>query len=368
MDPFGKGALNIFNLGEAPGESDDQRGRQWQGKTGRMLQRAYSDLGVDLFKDCVNLNSTNCRPSSKDGNNRTPTNDEIAACRTRVLKGINQHKPHVIILLGGCAVSSVIGHRWKKDLGGIFRWRGWTIPDRDFNAWLCPVFHPNFVERADREILTIWTQDLERALSMRDEPLPKWKDESKQVTIIEDLSPLANITGPAALDWETTGLKPHDTSRHEIISGSVCDRDDHVWAFMFPKDRQNLARLKRFLVGPAKKIASNMKFEHTWAWEQLHVEIRNWLFDTMLASHVLDNRPEISGLKFQTYVNFGLADYSSEVEKFLRASGKDANEENKIRELVKTKDGRKKLLTYNGMDSIFEFRLAMKQMKIMGLL
>ena len=63
------------------------------------------------------------------------------------LKIIEKYKPKVIILLGGSSLLSMIGYRWKKDLGGITKWRGWTIPDRDFKAWICPTFHPSYVDR-----------------------------------------------------------------------------------------------------------------------------------------------------------------------------------------------------------------------------
>jgi len=164
MQPFGRFKKRILNVGEAPGETEDRRGKQWQGKTGRLLQRMYHKLGIDLFEDCLNINAVNCRPLTKRGSNRSPTSHEIACCRKRVLDLIKEYKPHLIVCLGNPAIESLIGHRWKKDLGGITKWRGWTIPDRDFKAWLCPTFHPSYVNRMDRqEVDTIWEQDLKRA-------------------------------------------------------------------------------------------------------------------------------------------------------------------------------------------------------------
>ncbi|MBU0847621.1 hypothetical protein KKH23_10585 [Patescibacteria group bacterium] len=124
MEPFGNFRKGILNIGEAPGETEDKRGKQWQGKVGRILKRTYRKLGIDLFEDCLNINAINCRPTTKNGNNRTPTPQEIACCRSRVMKTIEEYHPKVIILLGGSAIFSFLGHRWKKDLGGIFKWRG----------------------------------------------------------------------------------------------------------------------------------------------------------------------------------------------------------------------------------------------------
>ena len=37
MKPFGNFKKGILNIGEAPGDIEDQRGKPWQGKTGQLL-------------------------------------------------------------------------------------------------------------------------------------------------------------------------------------------------------------------------------------------------------------------------------------------------------------------------------------------
>ena len=142
-----------------------------------MLQKTYKKLGIDLFDDCLNINAVNCRPS-EDGENRTPVNYEIECCRKFVLQTIIKYKPKVIILLGNSAIYSIIGHRWKKDFGGINKWRGWTIPDQDFKAWICPTFHPSYIERGDSDDIAkvIWEQDLTRAIHKIKEPFYVYKE------------------------------------------------------------------------------------------------------------------------------------------------------------------------------------------------
>jgi uracil-DNA glycosylase family 4 len=342
---------------------EDRRGKQWQGKVGQVLQEAYKELGFDLFRDCLNTNTICCRPTNKDGN-RPPTPNEVSCCRSRLLNVIETNKPHVIMMFGQHAISSIIGPRWKSDLGTISKWRGWTIPDRDLNAWLCPTFHPSYVERGDKEIRTIWMQDLERALCLVNKPLPEYEDETQQVAIVKDLSFLDSLKGPVAFDYETTGLKPHDTSKHKIICMGVCNDPKRAYAFMMPEDPTQLDCIRALLQGQRGKIAQNMKFEHTWTHNLLGYEVKHWIWDTMLATHVMDNRPDVTGLKFQVYVNFGVVDYSSEVAPFLKAKDqKNGNAVNQIEALTTSLTGKKKLLKYCGMDALFEFRLAMKQMK-----
>ena len=375
MAPFGNFHKGILNVGEAPGETEDKKGRQWQGKVGRRLQRAYKRLGVDLFEDCLNINSANCRPTDGKGNNREPTPYEISCCRSRVLKTIALHKPKVIVALGNSAIASLIGHRWKKDLGGISKWRGWTIPDRDLGGWVCPVFHPSFVERAEgQEVETIWEQDLERALGMMDIPFPHFEDERPLIEIDPNpdlifgrvCAPLGDIT-PVAIDYETTGLKPHAPG-HRVVCAAVAYHDKSASAFMVPTSRKGRESFLRFLANPdIGKMAHNMKFEQAWSVVRLRQSVENWLWDSMLAAHILDNRKGVTGLKFQAYVNFGAVGYESEVEEFLRAKdNKNGNAYNRIMELVEKPGGREKLLMYCGLDALYEYRLAMMQMNKMG--
>src|SRR4030066_1575758 len=62
MQPFGNFQKKIMVIGEAPGEIEDNKGKPWQGKSGQLLQKTFGDLGIDLFEDCVNVNSVSCRP------------------------------------------------------------------------------------------------------------------------------------------------------------------------------------------------------------------------------------------------------------------------------------------------------------------
>ena len=87
----------------------------------------------------------------------------------------------------------------------------------------------------------------------------------------------------------------------------------------------------------------------------------------MLAAHVLDNRPGITGLKFQSYINFGIIEYDSLISPYLRGvEANNANSLNRIYNLLKTRKGRKDLLFYNAMDALLTYRLALIQMEKMG--
>lgn len=366
IKPFGKFKKRIMNIGESPSDADDQKGKPWQGKEGRILRSMYEKLGIDLFEDCINLNAINCYT------HKSPSNNEINCCRGKVLKAIEEYKPHIIVLFGNIAVQSVIGHRWKKNLGGISKWRGWTIPDRDFNAWICPVFLPSYVlnEDSNPAVQRVWELDMSRILKKMDDKIVYQDELSKVVKLTEQtaieskLAELCLSTSPITVDFETTGIKPHRKG-HKVACISIADIDGNAFVFPKPKKKKGMFELKRLFSSQVGKIAHNMKYEDTWAVERLH-PIQNWVWDTMLAAHIIDNRPGISGLKFQTYVNFGVNDYDSEINPFLQSSNESGNELNKVFDAPEDQ-----LLEYCGLDTIYTYQLAkmqMKQMKMEDLL
>jgi uracil-DNA glycosylase family 4 len=366
MPPYGDFRLKILNVGEAPGQTEDERGKPWQGKAGLRLQHEYQKLGVDLFEDCLNVNSANCRPPR----NRAPTNNEIACCRVQVVNPtLKKYAPHTIILLGGIAIESIIGQHWKKDLGAVSKWRGLTIPDQTLKAWLCPVYHPSYIEReqARDEVATIWRQDLERAIDTIHKKLPIFGDPRDQVVLLRGDDDITTILERiargeegdlVAFDYETSGLKPQ-AEGHRIVCASVAT-EEHTYAFMMS---DGIARAWcRFLKSEIRKVAHNLKFEDTWSKVIFGVDVQNWFWDTMLAAHVLDNRRGITSLKFQTYMCFGVAGYDATIEPYLESSEKKAsgNSFNRIEQAI-TDLGENEVLAYCGLDSLFTKLLAVKQ-------
>jgi len=387
MQPHGLGKRGILFIAEAPGGDEDKLGYQLVGQAGKLLRNRCKQFDIDIDRDAVKVNAVNCRPIDAKGNNRKPTTKEIDYCRPMVWKAIKEMKPKLIILLGGVAVESFLGHRWKHGpLGGINRWRGWTIPDRDAGAWVCPTFHPSFVSRSvnvegvrghdeytkrQPVVDVIFRQDLERAFDLLDIAFPYlpiydlahekqkvWLFTKKQDVIYELKKILDSELELIAFDFETTGLKPHREG-HEIVCASIATRGESAVSFMMQDEKVKEQFAKILMSNRIGKIAHNLQFEDAWS-RHFGMPVRNWKWDSMIAAHVLDNRPGITGLKFQVYVNFGVVDYDSHLAPYLRGN-KDANSFNRIREAPQDE-----LLTYCGLDALFEYRLAEKQMEVMG--
>jgi len=351
----------ILNIGSMPSDTEDRRGKPFQSKYGRLLEETYHTLGIDLWEDCLNTYAIKCAPK------QAPTPYQLDCCRKYLLKVIEEYKPKVIVVFGEEALYSILGKRWKNSLGNIEKWQGFQIPDQDLLAYICPTFSLETAWEAPYKIeKLLFKEDLKKAVAVSKFTFPKYK-EPKITYLEDDLSVLNTIkTGIIAFDYETTGLKPH-AAGHKIKCASVAINEDTVYSFIMPDTKQMRKPftdlLQNKMIG---KIAQNMKFEDTWTKERLKIPVNNWVYDTMLATHIVDNRSDITGLKFQTYVQFGVVDYAGEVAPYLKAvDDGNGNSINRIEELLEKPNGKELVLKYCALDSIFEYRLAMLTKKSM---
>ena len=369
MEPTGRGKRGILVVAEAPGQTEDETGTQLIGKVGQRFRRTLEALHIDLDNDCIKTNACRCRPRDSDGNNRPPTNEEVAACRSYVFELIKDFKPTVILALGGSALYSLLQGRWKHDSDyKVQRWRGLTIPDHELNVWLCPTFHPSFVERSDYNapaVDVIWQRDLKAAIHLAGQtllkkPIPEVTQLRTPARITQYLHGIYKHSTIIAFDYETTGLKPYGKD-HRIVSCSMAEDMDMAYAWLWKdidaeglKVYQAIMQSKRI-----KKIAANIKFEHVWTRQKLGFEIQGWWWDTVTAAHVIDNRRGNGSVAFQSYTRLGVMDFKSDTQYLLKAP--DSNSLNQI-DKIPVDD----LLQRNGLDSAYEWGIAMDQRAQMG--
>lgn len=369
MAPSGEGKLGILVVAEAPGKTEDEKGIQLIGEAGQVLRRAMKEVGLDLDRDCRKTNAVCCRPPK----NRVPRPKEINCCRSRLWKEIEEFKPKLIILLGATAARSFLQHRWKKDFPKITALRGWVAPDRDSSCWAAYTFHPSFVLRSEGipAVEDTFVRDLQLAKRHLDKPFPKplkdrielMKNPAKIRRLLLDL--MTNAPELTALDYEASGLKLHRKG-HFIRTAAIAFRDvegrDRAFAFpMLDELRQDFAR---FLCYPnISKVAHNIPYEEMAGRAVLGVRTAGWARDTLLGAHFIDSRNGTSGLKFQTYVQFGIPDYSSHLERFLTSvgEGEDADDGNAMNKVADAPLD--ELLRYNALDCLHTLRLARRQGK-----
>jgi len=364
MSVTGEGRMGVLVVAEAPGREEDKRNTQLIGPAGQTLRRYLRELDVDLDRDCWKTNAVICYPG------RNPTAEEVRACRPNLLRDIRELEPRMILLLGGSAVSSLIGWLWRENPGKVGRWVGWRIPSQRLNAWVCPTYHPSYVMRTentgewtkDRErmrvVSVMFREHLRRAFELKGRPWserPKFEKRVRMLLTVEeavravDSFPCGKLDVPVAFDFETNMLKP-DSEQAEIVS---CSMSNGVETIAFMLHGAVSDAFKRFLRSSVPKIAHNAKFEDRWSRRVLKTPVRRWHWCTMQAAHVLDNRRGISGLKFQAFVRLGQEAYDDHVAPYLEGS---SNLPNRIRQL----DVRD-LLLYNGLDSLLAWRLYRKQ-------
>lgn len=359
MPVDGRGRRRVMITGEAPGAREDEEGRPFVGKSGAYLDSVLTKLGVDMRRDCWLTNAAVCRPP---GNDLDPK--AVDYCRPNLLKAIADHKPDTIILLGGTAVDSLLGHLWKDDVGGINRWAGFRIPNHKPNCWICPTFHPSYLLREKDPVLdAMFRRHLRAAFAADGSPWPDGPpDYESQVEVILDADEAAARVdryraGLVAFDFETDRLKP-DHRDSDLVACSVCWEGQETVSFPW-RGAVRAAMLELFENPDVGKIASNLKMEERWCRARLGVRVRGWDWDTMLGAHALDPRGRVTGLKFQAYARLGCPDYSTHIKPFLESTDKGGT--NRVREV-----GITSLLRYCGLDSLLEYHVAEHQKKEMG--
>ncbi|MDF1537688.1 MAG: uracil-DNA glycosylase [Candidatus Thorarchaeota archaeon] len=113
----GEGPVNakVMFIGEAPGAKEDETGRPFVGRSGKLLRSLIAEAG--LAEDEVFITSI---LKSRPPKNRTPKKSESEACMPYLERQIETINPQVIVLVGGVAISNLIGP-WKlADAHGRF--------------------------------------------------------------------------------------------------------------------------------------------------------------------------------------------------------------------------------------------------------
>lgn len=138
-------------VGEGPGAEEDKRGEPFVGPAGQLLDAMLAAIGLARGQDVYIANAVKCRPPQ----NRTPTPDEIGACRPYLERQIDMLKPRLIVLLGKAAVQAVLGkdEAMARLRGEVFEYRG--IP-------VIATYHPAYYLRSPLEKARGW-EDLCRA-------------------------------------------------------------------------------------------------------------------------------------------------------------------------------------------------------------
>ncbi len=135
---FGIGNPNspIMIIGEGPGEQEDKTGIPFVGKAGQLLDKILESANLIRDRDIYIANVVKCRPPG----NRTPLQDEIAACSVFLQKQLELSQAFIILLAGSTALKALIDPNASitRQRGEWIEWKG---------KWVMPVFHPSYLLR-----------------------------------------------------------------------------------------------------------------------------------------------------------------------------------------------------------------------------
>jgi len=143
---FGAGTsqAKLVFVGEGPGADEDAQGLPFVGAAGQLLTRIIE--AIQLTRDQVYIcNIVKCRPPS----NRTPEEDEIAACSPFMFRQIESIRPRVICCLGAVAAQTVLGTKTAvgKLRGRFHDYRGIQV---------MPTWHPAYLLRNPNAKRDVW--------------------------------------------------------------------------------------------------------------------------------------------------------------------------------------------------------------------
>jgi uracil-DNA glycosylase family 4 len=147
---FARGNPNarIMMIGEAPGRDEDLEGRPFVGRAGRLLDKMLGAINL-TEADVYITNVVYWRPPG----NRTPTPQEVEACKPFLERQIELVAPSVLVLLGGAAAKQVLATD-----EGIMKLRGkWrTLPSAGREVKTMATLHPAFLLRTPAAKRQVW--------------------------------------------------------------------------------------------------------------------------------------------------------------------------------------------------------------------
>lgn len=138
---FGEGnpAASLMLIGEAPGREEDEQGKPFIGRSGRLLTASLSQAGIQRSEIFI-TNIVKCRPP----NNRAPRPAESSTCQKLLLwHQIAIIQPKIIATIGACALEPFLtplqtGLKITQLHGQAFESK---------NILIVPLFHPAYILR-----------------------------------------------------------------------------------------------------------------------------------------------------------------------------------------------------------------------------
>jgi uracil-DNA glycosylase family 4 len=362
MKHTGEGEKGVLIIAEQPGPDEDKDNTQLIGRTGQWFRQKLRMRGLKLDRDFWKINAVNCYSENK------PTNTQVQCCKPLVDNTIKELNPDMIWLLGEYALRSFYMGRFKEKKPT--RWRNLCIPDRDTQAWIVPMFHPSFATRNDKDpnIMATYDRDLDHAVSWIGREFPKLGGENQCIQVLTDVSEICKMLDYIIdaewnifHDYETNSKKPY-WPKSKALTMSIATSSDKAYSFPLkyrshftPQQYARIKkRIRKIMLNPnIHKRAHNLQFENSWTRNMFGVVPTSTDWCTMVTAHVIDGRRKYTGLKFQSYLHWGMPEYDKEIKPYKRGHPYNKMEQVDLYDL----------LHYGGLDSLLGQRLLEIQVK-----
>lgn len=135
----GNPEAKLMIVGEAPGPRENEIGKPFVGRAGKLLDEILGAVNFDPEQDVFISNSVFRMPPGEDKNFRKPTNDEIEGYKPYLLELIRLVDPTIMLLAGNVATQSLLGQTGITKLRG--QWSDWH------GRLVMPIFHPSYLLR-----------------------------------------------------------------------------------------------------------------------------------------------------------------------------------------------------------------------------
>lgn len=352
----------VLVVGEAPGATEDRRGRAFIGQSGTLLRRMLKAAGINP-DDVAYTNAVKCRP--KD--NKLATKPK-KLCQEFLHWEVEQLQPKAILLLGATALSGLL----KK--GGVKKQR-LTHLQYDCNGRVIPcsvAYHPAYILR-NQHLKSQFEKDLKffaNVLNPRttqraiDAPQIIVEPTEKQLTqFIEQCKKI----GFCSVDTETSTLKPFvDVGFDVMCAGLSNGRTTVVLRFDNPLgieeidggpkpslssgSAEGLSALKSIMGDLSiSKVMHNAKYDLHILWERFGIALAGRVWDTELLHSTL--YPIQGGHDLDTVASevLGIAKYKHMVSEWIRDTGETKGKYTDIPWDV--------LAQYQGLDAYYTAKL-----------
>ena len=145
---FGEGpkTARVMLVGEQPGDQEDRAGHPFVGPSGKLLDRALEEAGIDrndvYVTNAVKHFKWERGEKSARRIHKKPNDAEVRACHPWLSEEIRLVHPEVIVCLGATAAQSIMGKSFR-----VTKERGRAVKAPDGSTVIATV-HPSSVLRA----------------------------------------------------------------------------------------------------------------------------------------------------------------------------------------------------------------------------